>query len=75
MTDYRISSKVTALRDGRFLVFAIATALGGASAESMTESTQCQSSAQAEARRQEISRRLADFITAAGGRIVSVEIA
>jgi hypothetical protein len=75
MTNYRISSKVTALRDGRFVVFVTATAVGAMAAEPMTERRECASSAQAEICRQDLSRHLTDCVTAAGGRIVSVEIA
>ena len=75
MTHYRISSKVTALRDGRFVVFVTATALGADPAQPMTERRECATAAQAEICRQDLSRHLGDCVAQAGGRIVSVEIA
>lgn len=75
MAHYRISSRVTELGDGRFLVFMTATPLGGGADEPMTERRECPTSAQAELIRQELSRDFAERIAAAGGRIVSVEIA
>ncbi len=75
MTHYRISSRVTCLRDGRFQVFVTAAPLGIGMADLMTEMSECASATQAEIRRQELSRHLAECVVAAGGRIVSVEIA
>ncbi|MGZ5037820.1 MAG: hypothetical protein ACXWG1_12900 [Usitatibacter sp.] len=75
MTHYRISSRVTSLPDGRFVVFVTATPLGNATEDPMTERRECSSSAQAEVSRQELSRHLAECVAGAGGRIVSVEIA
>lgn len=75
MTHYRISSRVTGLPDGRYVVFVTATALGPLGGDPMTERRECPSSAQAEICRQDLSRRLAESVAAAGGRIVSVEIA
>lgn len=75
MTNYRISSKVTALRDGRFVVFVTATALGASVAETLTERRECASATQAEICRQDLSRHLTDCVAGLGGRIVSVEIA
>jgi hypothetical protein len=75
MTHYRISSRVTSLQDGRFVVFVTAAPLGSGTADTMTEMRECASSGQAEICRQDLSRHLAECVVAAGGRIVSVEIA
>jgi hypothetical protein len=75
MTHYRISSRITCLQDGRFVVFVTATPLGNSSDDPMTERRECSSSAQAEVSRQELSQHLAVCVAGAGGRIVSVEIA
>jgi hypothetical protein len=74
MTHYRISSRITEVRDGRYIVFVTATPLGQDPGEVITERRECPTSAQAEGCRQELSRQLADCVAAAGGRIVSVEI-
>ena len=74
MTHYRISSRVSEVRDGRFVVFVTAAPLGPHPGDSLTERRECPTSAQAEACRQELSRKLAECVAAAGGRIVSVEI-
>jgi hypothetical protein len=74
MTNYRISSRVTEVRDGRYIVFVSVTPLGPHSGDSITERRECPTSAQAEGCRQELSRQLAQCVAAAGGRIVSVEI-
>ena len=75
MTHYRISSRVTFVQDGRFVVFVTATPLGNSTADPMTERRECVSSAQAEICRQDLSRHLTECVASAGGRIVSVEIA
>jgi hypothetical protein len=74
MTHYRISSRITEVRDGRYIVFVTATPLGQHQGDVITERRECPTSAQAEGCRQELSRQLADCVAAAGGRIVSVEI-
>lgn len=75
MTHYRISSRVTCLPDGRYVVFVTATALGTFTGDPMTERRECPTSAQAEICRQALSRQVAESVAATGGRIVSVEIA
>ena len=74
MTNYRISSRVTEVRDGRYIVFVTATPLGQYQGDVITERRECPTSAQAEGCRQELSRQLVEVVAAAGGRIVSVEI-
>ena len=74
MTHYRISSRVTEVRDGRYVVFVTAAPLGPHHGDSITERRECPTSAQAESCRQELSRKLAECVAASGGRIVSVEI-
>jgi hypothetical protein len=74
MTHYRISSRVTEVRHGRYIVFVTATPVGQHHGDTLTERRECRTSAQAEGCRQELSRRLAESVAATGGRIVSVEI-
>jgi hypothetical protein len=74
MTHYRISSRITEVRDGRYIVFVSAAPLGQHQGDVITESRECPSSEKAETCRQELSRHLADCVAAVGGRIVSVEI-
>jgi hypothetical protein len=74
MTHYRISSRVTEVRHGRYVVFVTAAPLGPHPGDSLTERRECPTSAQAEACRQELSSKIAECVAATGGRIVSVEI-
>ena len=74
MTHYRISSRVSEVRDGRYIVFVTAAPLGPHPGDLLTERRECFTSSQAEACRQDLSRKLAECVAAAGGQIVSVEI-